>query len=397
MHSQVLAATRSHSKSWIALAIAASALFVLAFPGGAFASHIKGGTIYAEITAGGQVQGDASYYENLGGTPCTVGEPTESYSGSLDVQGPGGSSGSFSVDMPPAVCPANGNIGIFRGTFSEDLADVTGLEVAPDGEYVFSLGDCCYVGGIVNAPNADGFDVQTRVDWATGQARYAPTLAGNPRLGIPIGGNFLDALNPSVPGSSAPFAYQSVAAPLGPDTDVVTYNADGTVTIPSTSTSGMTLDDAYLYSVRVTEPATGNYSDRSVVLIAGLDDGLPPVVDPEPQQLTVAPGSVQVVGNTKVLSGGKGLSMHMMCEAKCTVVLTGQRLLKKKTGEPDQSFKRKVVVLEANQVTRVTLQFEKALRRTVRRGVLKGNSPIKFLITTQVDGQSTSHVVGIRF
>jgi hypothetical protein len=374
----------------------AAAVCALALAPGAQASHIKGGTLFAQIE-GDLASGDAAFYEDLEGTPCTVGDVDDTRDFTVNVQGPGGVGG-IDVSMLPAICPSNGNIGVFRGTFSGDLNTVLGSSPT-DGEYIFSLGTCCMVDGIVNAPVVSEFESTARVDKVTGQTRYSPRFGNEPRLGIPIGGEFFDSLAPSIPGSSDPFALTSLAGTsLGPDTDIVTYHPNGTLTIPAATTTGMAVDDAYLYSVRVTQPATGNYSDRSVVLIAGLDDGLPPPPDPDPEPDPEPLSAPKLtLGKAKGLKGAKGFALELLCDRRCSVDLSGQRALRHKTKEPNWPFEPGRVDLEAGKASSVKVAFGKELRRTIRRGLAKGINPIKFRIATTVDKQTETHVVPIRF
>jgi hypothetical protein len=382
----------------LGLGLAITALGALALVGSAQASHIKGGTLVAEIV-GDQASGEAAYYENLGGTPCTVGDPTDTRGFGIAVEGPG-VSGFIDTEMLPAICPSNGNIGIWRSDFSANLNDVLGT-APPDGEYVFYLGDCCMVGGITNAPVIEEFEVAARVNKQTGQAGHSPKFGNEPRLGIPIGGEFFDSLAPSIPGGSGTFTPTSLAGTaLGPDTDIVTYHPNSTLTIPGSTTSTMAVDDAYLYSVRVTHQATGNFSDRTVVLIAGLDDGLPPPPDPEPDpEPEPEPLSAPklTVGKAKGLKGARGFTLDLICDRKCTIELAGHRALRQKTKEPNWSFEPARVDLDGGKATNLKVAFGKQLRRTIRRGLAKGINPIKFQVTARVDGRAETHVVPIRF
>jgi hypothetical protein len=383
---------RTRGFAW---AVTAAAVCALALAQGAQASHIKGGSLFAQID-GDQASGDAAYYEDLEGTPCTVGDVNDARDLTVNVQGPGGLSGGIDASLLPTICPSNGNIGVFRGTFSGDLNTVLGASPA-DGEYVFSLGECCMVDPILNAPVVEEFESTARVEKVTGQIRYSPRFGNEPRLGIPIGGEFFDSLAPSVPGSSDPFSYTSLAgSPLGPDSDIVTYHPNGTLTIPAATTTGMAVGDAYLYSVRVTQPTTGNHSDRSVVLIAGLDDGLPPPPDPDPEPDPLSAPKL-TLGKAKGLKGAKGFTLGLVCDRKCSVDLSGQRALRHKTKEPNWPFEPGRVDLEAGKASSVKVAFGKELRRTIRRGLAKGINPIKFRIATTVDKQTETHVVPIRF
>jgi hypothetical protein len=380
----------------LGLAVTAAALGVLALAPAANASHIKGGTLVAEID-GDQASGEASYYENLEGTPCTVGDTDNVRDFQIGVEGPG-VEGQIEVIMLPAICPSNGNIGVWRGAFAADLNALFG-QSPPDGEYVFSLRSCCMVSGIINAPILEEFAVLARVQKQTGQERHSPRFGNEPRLGIPIGSEFFDSLAPSIPGGSGPFTQTSLAGTeLGPESDIVSYHPNSTLTIPADTTDDMLVDDAYFYSVRVTHPATGNYSDRSVVLIAGLDDGLPPPPDPDPEPDPEPLSAPKLtVGKAKGSKGAKGFTLELSCDRKCTVDLSGHRALKHKTREPNWSFEPARVDLDAGKATNLQVAFGKKLRRTIRRGLAKGINPIKFRITAHVDKQTETHVVPIRF
>ncbi len=380
-----------------AVALAGAALVAMSLASTASASHIKGGTIYAEIN-GDQVTGNAAYYEDLEGSACTVGDVDDTRGPTVLVTDPNAVTGNIDTELLPAVCPDNGAIGIWRGDFSADLSDVLATEVV-DGEYLFSMGDCCMIEGIVNAPAIEEFAVQARVLRAAGQTRYSPRIPNSPRLGIPLGGEFFDALAPSVPGGSGPFGATSLAGTdLGPDTDIVTINPNETLSIPASVTGTLQEGDPYLYSVRVTDEATGNYSDRTVVLIAGLDDGLPPVENPDATPPTPPlPPAPRIAGKVKPLKKAKGLTFNLVCQSACAVKLDGRRALKKRTKEPNWGSQPFKASLTGGKVTPVTLKFSKQLRKTIRRGLKKGINPIKFQIEVTINGVTTTFVARVRF
>jgi hypothetical protein len=400
-------ASRRPLGRWGLAALAALAISVAA-PAAADASHIKGGTLSAAITVDDQVTGHAAYYEDLsdddraaqGRAACTVGDPDDTRELTISIAGPNSATGEFTAELTPTVCPSNGNIGIFEADFTADLASTLGVETVEPGEYVFSMSDCCMVGGILNAPDASGFTVRSRVVKVDGQAAYAPQLPNSPRLGIPIGSAFSDSFAPTISSGPATFTYASLAGQeFGPDTDTVDFGADGSLTIPASETGAMTEGDAHFYAGRVTHTPTGNYSERSIVLIAGLDDGLAPPPPPPPTEEPKPNAPVKpVIGkNAEPLPDVKGLSVPISCPQACTVFLSGHRSLKKKTKEPNWEFKKKIVNLPAGSVVDVELLFRKQLRKTVLRGLEKGINPIKFKVTVVSGDQRVTRVVSIEF
>ena len=190
-----------------ALGVAAAALLGGASP--ALAGHLQGGSIYAEVTSTGRLQGTLTY---AAVAACTVGQQS---SQSITVTAPTNQTASVSVPMLATRCITGS--ATYKGEFDVPLDTSTFAGGAPDGVYSAYWMDCCRIGGIINAGASSGnVRYETQVRKTAMQASAAPKFGSNVANGIGIGADYVQNLNASDPDGTA-VSYQTLVTPTDPD------------------------------------------------------------------------------------------------------------------------------------------------------------------------------------
>jgi hypothetical protein len=282
-------------------AIALLAAAFLAFPALAQASHIMGGSMELTVTADDRLQGTVTYSER---DDCTVGNP--SFDLNVELTDPTSASNFISVPTTYVRC-VPGQV-TMQGNFDVAITDV-GLAIA-DGVYSARFANCCRVGGIINAVSASGdTEFRAEVTRVAGQSTSSPRFSSFPATGIAVGYEYLQNLNAFSPGGLALTYVSQVGPPTGPDFDVVTFEPDGDVFIPASTTSTFADGEFYLYKVRVAD-ADGGFAERDVLLFI-TDQNDPPTFSGLPTQtIEVEPGaSVDVPVEATDPQGGQTVSV----------------------------------------------------------------------------------------
>ena len=178
-----------------------------------------------------------------------------------------------------------------QGTFDITIASLFGS--AADGNYKAGFSSCCRVSGIVNATGSNT-TFEARARRIAGVGSGSPQLNSQVATGIAKGYEYRQNLNASDPDGGA-LTYTSLAGqPDGPTSDVVTYEPDGDVVIPASTTSGFTNGQFYVYKVRVVDPQ-GDYAERDVLLTV-TDQNDPPVFSGIPSSsVQLEAGQTQVI------------------------------------------------------------------------------------------------------
>ncbi len=352
------------------------AVAVLALPGSALASHIKGGSIDAAISATGGVTGNVSWYEDADGDPCVVGVDTDSWT--LNVNGPSSSTGETDTGDIPCTFSSDA-VSVYSGPIAAtDLATIFGSSPG-NGDYEFVFADCCMVDGIINAHTADGFEEFSKVSWTSGTAAKAPRFTSSPLLGFSRQKAFYDKVKTAdTTGNqySLVLGQESDDAPESPFTHL-SVNSKGELKISAANAATFVDGDAWVYRVKV-QAGNGNYSTRTVLMVVGLDTGQTPVFE--------------ITSKPVVTPSKNGVRIALKSSADGRVNITGFRRLKQKTGEKDPLFQRKGVNLTADNTKSVILKFTSRLAATMfgkGRGFTKGVAPIKVIIKVS-DGQGYS-------
>ena len=267
----------------VALGVAATAAALLGGASPALAGHLQGGSIYAEVTATGRLQGTLTYADTSG---CTVGQQS---SQSITVTAPTNQAASVNVAMVATRCITGS--ATYKGAFDVPLDTSTFAGGAPDGVYSAHWTSCCRIGGIINAGASSGsVKYETRVRKTAMQASAAPKFGSNVANGIGIGADYVQNLNASDPDGTA-VGYQTLVTPDdpdAPDSDIVTLSPSGRVSIPAATTAGFTGGQNFVYKVRATD-AQGEFSERDVLLKVA-STNLPPAITGLDASYTVAPG-----------------------------------------------------------------------------------------------------------
>jgi outer membrane protein OmpA-like peptidoglycan-associated protein len=261
-------------------------LLLLAAP--ASASHLKGGSVSAAIGADQHLTGSVELiYRSTSTCPATPGQLPGA---SVQVSGPSAFSASptlTSVVMSSCL-PSTKTEG---GEYDLDLSS------APDGTYTVTYSNCCRVNPISNA--SGGSTSYTATIHKSGSTVTAtPSLTSNVALGISTHAGYAQNLNAtSSDGGPLTYTLLQSTTPAQPDydataptTNIVSLDATGHVSIPASTTSGLTPGTAYVYKVRVAT-AGGDYAEREVLLVVSNNNV--PVLD-GPQ----SPVAVLVGGTT---------------------------------------------------------------------------------------------------
>jgi outer membrane protein OmpA-like peptidoglycan-associated protein len=265
---------------------AGAAVAVTAVLGGAapaLASHLQGGSIYAEVTATGHLQGTLTYADVYG---CTLGQQSNQQ---ITITAPTSQTANASVPMTATRCITGS--ATYKGTFDVPLDTSTFAGGAPDGAYSAYWTQGARIGGIINLTGFGTVKYETQVRKVSMQATGAPQFGSNVANGIGIGSAYAQNLNASDPdGGAVSYATKTKPAdPNGPDSDIVTLSAGGKVTIPASTTAGFTGGQYYVYKVRATD-AQGDYSERDVLLKVATSNRAPAITGLD-ASYTVKPGT----------------------------------------------------------------------------------------------------------
>ena len=270
-----------------ALGVAAAALLGGASP--ALAGHLQGGSIYAEVTSTGRLQGTLTY---AAVAACTVGQQS---SQSITVTAPTNQTAYVSVPMLATRCITGS--ATYKGEFDVPLDTSTFAGGAPDGVYSAYWMDCCRIGGIINAGASSGnVRYETQVRKTAMQASAAPKFGSNVANGIGIGADYVQNLNASDPDGTA-VSYQTLVTPNRPGRPHLRHRhaarRAGACSIPAATTAGFTGGQRYVYKVRATD-AQGEYAERDVLLKVA-STNLPPAITGLDASYTVAAGGQRTI------------------------------------------------------------------------------------------------------
>lgn len=261
----------SFSRLGVAVATAAAALLGGASP--ALASHLQGGSIFAEVTAAGQLKGTLTYAAIAS---CTVGQQSTQ---NITVVAPTNQTANVSVPVVATRCITGS--ATYKGDFEVPLDTSKFSLGAPDGQYLAYWTSSARTAGILNLANSSSGSVrfETKVRKVAMQATAAPKFGSNVANGIGIGTEYVQNLNASDPDGGT-VGYQTLTKPgdvNGPDSDVITLDqTTGRVSIPAATTATYTGGNLFIYKVRATD-AQGDYSERDVLLKVASSNAAPTI------------------------------------------------------------------------------------------------------------------------
>lgn len=277
----------------IGAAVAAPAL-IAASP--AAASHLQGGFLSADVTADGVLRGTMTYLE-LNACPSGIGSLT---SQQLQVTSPTGEIRSDVVQLRATRCIPGSST--YAGEFAIALDESSFARGAPDGVYRATFRSGNRLGGIVNLANSSSGYVSftAAVRKVTGQATAAPFLGSDVATGISTRSAYSQNLNAS-DADGGTLRYETLLKPDdpdGPDSDVISLDQTGQVTIPAATTAAFTPGAYYIYKARVTD-SQGDYAERDVLMRVARADAEAPVfhgISGEPY--LVKPGQTTTIAFT---------------------------------------------------------------------------------------------------
>lgn len=249
---------RPRRQLWLVLTLAA-AFWALA-GGQAFASHLQGGYVSANIN-GDTISGKVVH---LDVRTCVVGVTTVALP--VTITAPGGQSVTPAMTGTATRCITGSST--YEYTYSLSLTTLFGAN-ATLGNYRVTYTNNARIAGIVNLANSSTGSVSF-----TAQVHKGATPAGSPYLGsniatgVGVGTTYSQNLNASDPDADpinpAALTYTTLLKPTdpnAPDYNVVSLSNTGQVTIPSTTTNTFTAGQHYVYKVRVTDDQ-GDYAER---------------------------------------------------------------------------------------------------------------------------------------
>lgn len=260
----------------------------------ASAAHLQGGFFTANVTADGRLQGTLTYLQ-LGS--CVVGTP---YPLNFTLRSPNGEESTVTADGEATRCLAGSST--YRGMFDVPLDATTfPADGAPDGRYTLHWRQGNRIGGIVNLANSSAGYVtfQAQVRKVAGQATAAPFLGSDVVTGIGIGSLYSQNLNVS-DADGGTLTYETLLKPGDPDaadSDVVTLNQTGQVTIPATQTATFAPGSHYIYKARVTD-SQGDFAERDVLMRVAPAGAVAPTIDGVDAEYEVAQGETRTIAFT---------------------------------------------------------------------------------------------------
>lgn len=301
------------------------------------ASHLKGASLTAKIDGSGQLTGTVSLIARNGVGDCT--SPNKEI-GSVTYKPPGGTDQSISIPSSDQVISActPGSI-TTTGTFSVSVAGEA------DGVFQVKMASSARVGGIQNtAPST--ITVVGTVKKSAGLTHQTPEITSQPALGISTLAAYSQQLATKTESGNAPTFTLLQSADSGatstydttaPATNLVDVTSSGLVSIPFSTTSGLTVGHYYVYKVRITDDL-GQYTERDLLLT--VSNNAPPVfdsssatgvveiypdtpttlnfsaTDPDAgQTLTMAVGGVPTWGSSTTGSGTASVSLNAPASA----------------------------------------------------------------------------------
>ena len=249
------------SLSRLAAGLAVSAAALLGGASPALASHLQGGSIYAEITATGRLQGTLTYADIYG---CQLGDQTADQ---IVVTSPTNEDAYVPVSLTATRCITGS--ATYKGSFDIPLDVTTFNNGTPDGAYSAYWTSGNRTSGIINLANSSMgmVEYRTRVSKVSMQATAAPKFGSNVANGIGIGTEYVQNLNAFDPDGTA-VTYATRLKPSDPnaaDYDIVTMTPGGRVSIPAATTAGFSGGNLFIYKVRATD-TQGDFSERDVLL-----------------------------------------------------------------------------------------------------------------------------------
>jgi hypothetical protein len=280
-----MSAIRRRTRS--ALLLPVFLLFGLLAASPASASHLRGGTLSADISATGQMTINASWIQREGF--CDGVGPT---SLSVDVTSPSSATIGKSVDLPLARC--NGGAAEWRGSATFDLSDATdGFGSFDPGVYQLHVSNCCRVAGIMNSANSNYIDLTASVRAVPGTATGSPQFLGTTATGAAIGYDYLGDVTAQDPeGSDVSYTLMQKADntlatfdAFAPDTNVVEL-AGPIAKAPAALTGTWSVGDKFVYKVHAVD-AGQDLSTLDILVEA--TDNKPPTLS-APDTVTVVSG-----------------------------------------------------------------------------------------------------------
>lgn len=266
---------RRSRRALIACAAALTAPLAVAAP--ASAQHLQGGFLTANVTADGTLRGTFTYLESY---ECAdgIGSPMDL---GVYVISPDNETINVPVEATATRClPGSAT---YVGSYELPL-DATRFPRygARDGDYTVRWGAGNRIGGIRNlALSSQGsISIEAQVRKIAGQATAAPFLGSDVATGIGIGSRYSQNLNAS-DADGGTLTYRTLLNPEdanAPDSDVITLDQTGQVTIPATTTATFTAGDYYVYKARVTD-AQGDYAERDVLMQVAPAGATSPTID----------------------------------------------------------------------------------------------------------------------
>lgn len=291
---------RHCSSLGITLALCGAALLLL--PAAASASHLKGGTVSAAIGADEHLTGGVELvYSSGAACPSTAGQLA---GGFVTVAGPSSFSSSSTL-INAAVTTCLPSTKTERADYDLDL---TG---EPDGTYTVTYTNCCRVTPIVNGGGSSTTYTAT-IQKAGSTVTATPSVSSNVALGVSTQAAYEQNLNAAAAGGGAlTYLLLQSATPAQPDyeatapaTNIVSLSSTGQISIPASTTSGLTVGTYYVYKVRVVD-AAGNSVEREILLTVSANNV--PVLDGPQSPVTVVAGSTTTLHFTATDADGAQL------------------------------------------------------------------------------------------
>jgi outer membrane protein OmpA-like peptidoglycan-associated protein len=291
---------RHRPSSAAILALSVTALLLLAAP--ASASHLKGGAVSAAIGADQHLTGHVDLVY-ASGAPCPAAAGPLSF-GSVSISGPS----AFSASGPLA----NASVVTCLPSTKTERADYdVDLSSAPDGTYTVTYSSCCRVTPIANG-GSSGTSYTATIQKAGSTVTATPSVSPNVALGVSIYAGYEQSLNASAAGGGPlTFLLLQSATPAQPDydatapaTNIVSLSSSGQISIPASTTSGLSVGTYYVYKIRVVD-AAGNSVEREILLTVSANNV--PVLDGPQSPITVMAGGTAELNFTATDADGSQL------------------------------------------------------------------------------------------
>jgi hypothetical protein len=297
------AGARSRLRTIAGAALASAGLLAAVAPA-AQASHLQGGFFTAKITADNHFKGTMTYLERIACGSGGVGSQKAIGGGS--ITSPTGETLLETFAGVATVCRTSE--AVYEATFDFDLnGTLTFQNGTPDGDYLVSWRNGNRVAGIANYPNSNSAYVKltAQVHKVTGQTTSAPVLGSNAATGISVVRQDPQNLNAADP-DGGPLTYQtalynppngsgSLTDPDAPNTDIVSIDANGVMSIPNATS--FTPGAFYVYKLRVTD-SQGDFADRDVLMTVAPAGQAPPNINGLAASYDVKAGETKVINFT---------------------------------------------------------------------------------------------------